>query len=327
MSDVVLEARNVTKTYPSRSGTGDVHALIDVDLAVVKGRTLGLVGESGSGKTTLTRMLLDLERPTAGEIRFEGADLHRLGVAETRRYRRLVGAVFQNPYSSLDPRMRIWDAVTEQLAIEKTADKKQRKARAGELLEIVGLGASRGDRFPHQLSGGQRQRVAIARALALDPEVIVLDEPLSALDVSVSAQIVNLLLQLQEDLGVTYVFVGHDLRLVKHLCHDLAVMYHGRLVEQGDAHDVLTAPAHPYTAALVAASELTSLELLAEDDDTTAPIDDVTVGCAYRNRCTRAEDQCATVTPPPLPAGEGRAVRCHFPLRGPDRAAALTPPP
>ena len=326
-SDVVLQARNVTKTYPSRSGTGDVHALIDVDLAVVKGRTLGLVGESGSGKTTLTRMLLDLERPTAGEIRFEGADLHQLGVAETRRYRRLVGAVFQNPYSSLDPRMRIWDAVTEQLAIEKTADKKQRKARAGELLEIVGLGASRGDRFPHQLSGGQRQRVAIARALALDPEVIVLDEPLSALDVSVSAQIVNLLLQLQEDLGVTYVFVGHDLRLVKHLCHDLAVMYHGRLVEQGDAHDVLTAPAHPYTAALVAASELTSLELLAEDDDTTAPIDDVTVGCAYRNRCARAEDQCATVTPPPLPAGEGRAVRCHIPLRGPDREAALTPPP
>jgi oligopeptide transport system ATP-binding protein len=311
----VLEARGVSKEYPSRDGSGTVHALIDVDLTVEKGRTLGLVGESGSGKTTLTRMLLDLERPTAGEVRFEGADVHRFGAAETRRYRRLVSAVFQNPYSSLNPRMRIWDAVTEQLAIERSADKRQRKARAAELLEIVGLGAARGERYPHQLSGGQRQRVAIARALAQDPEVIILDEPLSALDVSVSAQIVNLLLQLQQDLGVTYVFVGHDLRLVKHLCHDLAVMYHGRLVEQGDAQQVLTEPAHPYTAALVAASELTSLELLAEDDDTTAPIEDVTVGCAYRNRCDRAEERCASIVPPPISVGDDRTVRCHIPLR------------
>jgi oligopeptide/dipeptide ABC transporter ATP-binding protein len=325
--DLVLEARHVTKTYPSRSGSGEVHALIDVDVAVVKGRTLGLVGESGSGKTTLTRMLLDLERPTSGEVLFEGADLHAFGLPETRRYRRLVGAVFQNPYSSLDPRMRIWDAVTEQLAIEGTKDKRKRRARAAELLEIVGLGAGRADRFPHQLSGGQRQRVAIARALAQNPEVIVLDEPLSALDVSVSAQIVNLLLQLQEDLGVTYVFVGHDLRLVKHLCHDLAVMYHGRLVELGPAEEVLAEPAHPYTAALVAASELTSLDMLGEDDDTTEAIDDITVGCAYRNRCERAEDRCATTAPPPIPAGDGRAVRCHIPLRTHQREDALTPPP
>jgi oligopeptide/dipeptide ABC transporter ATP-binding protein len=292
----------------------------------VKGRTLGLVGESGSGKTTLTRMLLDLERPTSGEVRFEGDDLHAFDNAAVRRYRRLVGAVFQNPYSSLDPRMRIWDAVTEQLAIERSANKRQRRARAAELLETVGLGAARGERFPHQLSGGQRQRVAIARALAQDPEVIILDEPLSALDVSVSAQIVNLLLQLQDELGVTYVFVGHDLRLVKHLCHDLAVMYHGRLVEVGGAQDVLGAPAHPYTAALVAASELTSLDLVAEDDDTTAPIEDVTVGCAYRNRCPRAEARCASETPPPVPVDAGRTVRCHFPLRGEDVAEVLTTP-
>jgi oligopeptide/dipeptide ABC transporter ATP-binding protein len=330
-TNIVLEAQGVTKQYPSRDGSGTVHALIDVDLRVTKGRTLGLVGESGSGKTTLTRMLLDLERPTSGTVLFEGADLHRFGPAEQRRYRRLVSAVFQNPYSSLNPRMRIWDAITEQLAIEGSANKQQRKARAEELLETVGLGAARADRYPHQLSGGQRQRVAIARALAQDPEVIVLDEPLSALDVSVSAQIVNLLLQLQQDLGVTYVFVGHDLRLVKHLCHDLAVMYHGRLVEQGDAQQVLTNPAHPYTAALVAASELTSLDTLAEDDDTTAPIDDVTVGCAYRNRCDHAEERCATVVPPPLDLGAARAVRCHVPLRvrtpqeaaQPDRAASV----
>lgn len=311
-SDVVLRASNVTKTYSTPQGA--VHALIDVDLDVVKGRTLGLVGESGSGKTTLTRMLLDLERPSSGDVLFEGRSLHGFGTAETRRYRRLVAAVFQNPYSSLNPRMRIWDAITEQLAIEKSASKKARHARAEELLETVGLGAARADRYPHQLSGGQRQRVAIARALAQNPEVIILDEPLSALDVSVSAQIVNLLLELQVELGVTYVFVGHDLRLVRHLCHDLAVMYHGRLVEQGDAQDVLARPAHPYTAELVAASELTSLDTLAADDDTTEPIAAVTVGCAYRNRCAHAEDRCTTTTPDPSPIDVTRTVRCHLPL-------------
>jgi oligopeptide/dipeptide ABC transporter ATP-binding protein len=237
-----------------------------------------------------------------------------------------VGAVFQNPYSSLDPRMRIWDAVTEQLAIEGSADKEARKARAAELLEIVGLGATSRDRFPHQLSGGQRQRVAVARALAQNPEVIILDEPLSALDVSVSAQIVNLLLDLQEDLGVTYVFVGHDLRLVKHLCHDLAVMYHGRLVEQGHAEQVLARPAHPYTAALVAASALTSLDLVADDDDTTESLDDVTAGCAYRNRCPRSQDRCAAETPPPILADAGVVVRCHFPLTEDERLAATHAP-
>ena len=224
--DVVLEARSVTKIYQAPTG-GQVYALADVDVDVRRGRTLGLVGESGSGKTTLTRLLLNLEPPTEGEVVFEGRSLKALTSDDLRNYRHAVAAVFQNPYSSLDPRMRIWDAITQQQAIERSANKKARRLHAQELLDVVGLGAPMADRYPHQLSGGQRQRVAIARAISQDPEVIILDEPLSALDVSVSAQIVNLLLDLQDRIGVTYVFVGHDLRLVRHLCHDVAVMYRG----------------------------------------------------------------------------------------------------
>jgi oligopeptide/dipeptide ABC transporter ATP-binding protein len=322
VGEIVLEARSVTKIYPAPGG-GTVHALNDVSLRVERGRTLGLVGESGSGKTTLTRMLLALEHPTSGDIVFEGAGLAGLGTAEMRRYHHAVAAVFQNPYSSLDPRMRIWDAVTEQQAIEKTADKRQRRDRAEELLELVGLGAATAMRYPHQLSGGQRQRVAVARAMASDPEVIVLDEPLSALDVSVSAQIVNLLLDLQERHGVTYVFVGHDLRLVKHLCHDVAVMYRGRIVEQGSAVAILERPAHPYTSALVTASALTSLADT-DDADTKALAPDGSVGCPYRTRCPHRDERCDNETPLSVELTD-RRIRCHHPLepvgagRGPTR--------
>jgi oligopeptide/dipeptide ABC transporter ATP-binding protein len=316
-AEVVLQARDVTKTYPAPGGGGLVHALLEVDLTVRRGQTLGLVGESGSGKTTLTRMLLNLEEPTSGEVRFEDRPLRGLDAAERRRYRHAVAAVFQNPYSSLDPRMRIWDAITEQQAIERTATKKERKARARELLDIVGLGAGSAERYPHQLSGGQRQRVAIARAIAQDPEVIILDEPLSALDVSVSAQIVNLLLDLQERLGVTYVFVGHDLRLVRHLCHDVAVMYHGRIVEEGETQQLLGSAAHPYTDALVAASELTTLATVVDDGDTVAEVDDVTTGCPYRPRCPRADDRCAAETPAARELRPLQWARCHHPLVGP----------
>jgi oligopeptide/dipeptide ABC transporter ATP-binding protein len=318
--DIVLRASGVTKIYPAPGGAGQVHALVDVDVDVRRGRTLGIVGESGSGKTTLTRMLLSLERPTEGTVTFEGAPLETLSDVERRRYRHAVAAVFQNPYSSLNPRMRIWDAITEQRAIERDGTKADRRARAIELLDVVGLRADAADRYPHQLSGGQRQRIAIARALSQDPEVIILDEPLSALDVSVSAQIVNLLLDLQDRLGVTYVFVGHDLRLVRHLCHDVAVMYHGRLVEQGACDSVLTAPSHPYTAALLAASELERLDASIDDDDAVSAIEDPLVGCAYRGRCARATAQCATE----VPAGRadvvpGHLVRCFHPLSGPER--------
>jgi oligopeptide/dipeptide ABC transporter ATP-binding protein len=310
-TDVVLEARSVTKVYQAPGG-GTVHALDDVDVVVRRGRTLGLVGESGSGKTTLTRMLLALERPTRGDVAFEGMPLAGMSPAEMRSYRHGVAAVFQNPYSSLNPRMRIWDAITEQAAIEKSADRKARRARAMELLELVGLGATAADRYPHQLSGGQRQRIAIARAISSEPEVIVLDEPLSALDVSVSAQIVNLLLDLQDRLGVTYVFVGHDLRLVRHLCHEVAVMYRGRIVEQGPAVEVLDGAAHHYTDALVTASSLESLSDT-DDADTKAVPPDGSAGCHYRFRCSARDDRCDTVTPPQAVVGD-RTLRCHHPL-------------
>ena len=308
----VLEARNVTKTYHAPGG-GLVHALADVNVVVRRGRTLGVVGESGSGKTTLTRQLLLLEQPTSGDVVFEGRPLAELTGEELRKYRHAVAAVFQNPYSSLDPRLRIWQAITEQQAIERAGSKKERRARADELLELVGLGARMAERYPHQLSGGQRQRVAVARAIAQDPEVVILDEPLSALDVSVSAQIVNLLLDLQERLGVTYVFVGHDLRLVRHLCHDVVVMYRGKVVESGAAADVLGAAAHPYTAALVGASALTSLEIT-DDGDTKAVPDETQAGCPYRTRCLFRQDDCDTITPEPREIALGRVIRCHHPL-------------
>jgi oligopeptide/dipeptide ABC transporter ATP-binding protein len=313
VGDTVIEARNITKVYPGPGG-GTVHALADVEVTVRRGRTLGLVGESGSGKTTLTRLMLALERPTSGEILFEGRSLADIDQQAMRDYRHTVAAVFQNPYSSLDPRMRIWDTITEQQAIERAADKAKRKERATELLDLVGLGSVPIDRYPHQLSGGQRQRIAIARAISQDPEVIILDEPLSALDVSVSAQIVNLLLDLQERLGVTYVFVGHDLRLVRHLCHDVAVMYRGRIVEQGPATDLFDAPAHPYTRALGTASALESL-VATDDADTKAVPGDEAVGCPYRNRCQQRSERCEAETPVPLLFGR-RLVRCHHPLDG-----------
>jgi oligopeptide transport system ATP-binding protein len=312
--EVVLEARSVSKTYHAPGG-GMVHALSDVDVEVRRGSTLGLVGESGSGKTTLTRLLLGLEPPTSGDVLFEGKSTLGLAPSGLRDYRHAVAAVFQNPYSSLDPRMRIWQAITEQQAIERVGSKQERKRRAEELLDQVGLNAQAAMRYPHQLSGGQRQRVAIARAISQDPEVIILDEPLSALDVSVSAQIVNLLLDLQERLGVTYVFVGHDLRLVRHLCHDVAVMYRGKIVEAGAATDLLDRAAHPYTSALVTASALTVLQATddADTQETPAP---GSVGCPYRFRCPRRDEVCDTVTPEPSDPGDGRRVRCHHPLVG-----------
>jgi oligopeptide/dipeptide ABC transporter ATP-binding protein len=310
--EVVLEARGVNKIYHAPHG-GMVAALSDVDIAVHRGRTLGLVGESGSGKTTLTRLLLGLEAPTAGDVVFEGKMVAGLPPTEQRRYRHAVAAVFQNPYSSLDPRMRIWQAITEQQAIEHAGSKQERRRRGAELLYLVGLNAHVADHFPHQLSGGQRQRVAIARAISQEPEVIILDEPLSALDVSVSAQIVNLLLDLQERLGVTYVFVGHDLRLVRHLCHEVAVMYRGRIVESGPATALLDNAAHPYTAALVTASSLAALEAT-DDADTQGQPSEALAGCPYRFRCPRRDETCDHVTPEVTDLGESRTVRCHHPM-------------
>lgn len=255
----VLEARDVCKVYHPRRGE-EVHALWHVDFAVGRGEMVGLVGESGSGKTTLMRMLLGIEEPTSGRVLFSGTDRHELSSAQRKDYFNSVSAVFQNPYSSLNPRRRLWDLITERRAIAHSATRSARRRRAAELLEIVALPAEFADRFPHQLSGGQRQRVAIARALAEDPKVIVLDEPMSALDVSVSAQIANLLLDLQDQFGVSYVFVAHDMHMVRHLCHRVTVLLKGDVVEEGPVAPVLGSPQHPYTRSLIAASELKSLD-------------------------------------------------------------------
>lgn len=271
MEDHILHAANVSKTYRGTQGE-DVHALCGVTFGVKPGEMVGLVGESGSGKTTLTRLLLGIEPPTSGVIQFRGKDRAEAGVAEREDFFSSVSAVFQNPYSSLNPRRRLWDLITERQAIARRARAKDRRLRAAELLELVALPADFADRFPHQLSGGQRQRAAIARALCDNPDVIILDEPTSALDVSVSAQIANLLLDLQEELGVAYVFVAHDMHMVKHLCHRVAVLLKGEIVEEGPADVVLAAPQHEYTRSLLRASELTSLNLPAVAVPTADPI-------------------------------------------------------
>jgi len=256
-NEVLLEARSVTKVYPKRSRTRGLETALDGVTVTVRSReTLGIVGESGSGKTTLSRLLLGIERPTKGEVYFRGVPLTRLDKAQRELYRRTVAAVFQNPYSSLDPRMRIWQLITEQLFIEHRMSWSERKARARELLDTVGLDPNMVERYPHQLSGGQRQRLAIARALVSNPQVLILDEPLSALDVSVRAQIVNLLLDLQDSLGLTYVFIAHDLAMVQHLCHWSIVMHRGQIVEEGQADEIFIRPRHAYTAALIEASYL-----------------------------------------------------------------------
>jgi ABC-type glutathione transport system ATPase component len=255
----VIEARAVSKIY-TRRGREPVTALSDVDVQVVPGTTVGVVGESGSGKTTLTRLMLGVEPSTSGELLFDGKGLSGLDKRGRRTFANAVSAVFQNPYSSLNPRMRIADIITEQHSINGSLSKSERRGRASELLDSVQLSPEMANRYPHQLSGGQRQRVAIARAIACSPKLIILDEPLSALDVSVSAQIVNLLLDLQARLQLSYVFVAHDVHLVRHLCHEVLVLYKGKTVEQGAVADVLDSPKDPYTRSLVAASELETLD-------------------------------------------------------------------
>lgn len=261
----VLEARDLTKVYQTTRGH-QVRALNGLNLTLTPGETLGVVGESGSGKTTLSRLLLGIERPTSGTVLFRGTDQQQLGRADRGEYVNAVSAVFQNPYSSLNPRRRLWDIVTERQAIEGSAGRRARRACASDLFGLVGLQAELAESFPHQLSGGQRQRVAIARALAQEPAVIILDEPMSALDVSVSSQISNLLLELQQRLGVSYLFIGHDMHQVRHLSHRVMVLFKGECVEQGDAHSVMARPQHAYTRGLIDASELQTLDVSVDVD-------------------------------------------------------------
>jgi oligopeptide/dipeptide ABC transporter ATP-binding protein len=313
---VIVEARNVTKRYRKRgTSAGEEKALDDVTVVIRQGEALGIVGESGSGKTTLSRLLLGIERPTDGEVLFRGTPLSELQSAGRQQFRRSVAAVFQNPYSSLDPRMRIWQLITEQLIVERRGNKRERQTRADELLTSVGLDPGLAERYPSQLSGGQRQRVAIARALVSNPDIVILDEAISALDVSVRAQIVNLLLDLQDRLNLAYAFIAHDLAIVQHLCQRTVVMYRGKIVEEGPSIGVFERPAHPYTAALFEASYIGAMGdnwavAAARESQDEPPA----AGCVYQPRCRLATDRCVDVAPPAQTVGDSHRALCHYPI-------------
>jgi len=324
--EVVLRVADLVKTYPIRGalgggGRGTLTAVDGVSLTLRRGQTLGLVGESGSGKSTVAKLLVAVERPTAGTIEVVGKPMHALTGSRLRRARRDIQLVFQDPYTSLDPRLTVADLVAEPLSIHpELVPRRRRAARIAELLDMVGLASGFADRLPHQLSGGQRQRVGIARALALQPSILVLDEPVSALDMSVQAQIVNLLTDLQDELGLSYVFIAHDLGVVAHVSDEIAVMYLGRIVERGTHDEVFGTPAHPFTMALLsaipepdpAARPHFGRRLLA--GETPSPIA-LPSGCRFRTRCWRATEICAQ-TEPGLQAQESspsHLAACHHP--------------
>jgi peptide/nickel transport system ATP-binding protein len=320
-SEPLLRVENVVKHFPVPSGIpfrrgGAVHALDGVSLDVHPGETLGIVGESGCGKSTLARCILRLVDVDSGSIVFQGRDVTRLGGEELRRLRRMMQPVFQDPYASLNPSARIEDAVAEPL-LAHGVPKQEAKQRVAEVLDLVGLGARNARRFPHQMSGGQRQRVGIARALALEPQLVVADEPISSLDVSVQAQIINLLRDLQRRLHVTLIFISHDVRLVRHLSTNIAVMFLGKVVEYGPSDDVYLRPRHPYTSALISAVLSTGpstnggrIILAGDPPSPLAPPS----GCRFHTRCPRAQELCSQVEPATEPTGAPHTWACHFPL-------------
>jgi oligopeptide transport system ATP-binding protein len=321
--DVVLEARGVTKHFTVRGGLSltrpRVRAVDDVDLQLRRGETLGIVGESGCGKSTLAKLFLALERPTSGSIRVLGDDLHQLRGRRLRRARRHIQMVFQDPFTSLDPRKTAGQIIREPFAVHRdVAPRDQRPARVGELLELVGLSPEHADRYPHEFSGGQRQRIGIARALALRPDILVCDEPVSALDVSVQAQVINLLQDLQSELGLSYVFIAHDLSVVQHIADRVAVMYLGKVVEVGKADEVYDRAGHPFTQALLSAAPVPDPSMRGErteivlEGEVPSALDPPS-GCRFRTRCWKAEERCAEVLPELIPRPPiDHPVACHF---------------
>jgi oligopeptide/dipeptide ABC transporter ATP-binding protein len=315
----VLEAVNLSKHFQARrkifgGSTGTVRAVDDVSFAVDSGQTLGVVGESGCGKTTTAKLVLGLEEPSSGSIRFEGCDLLALDTAGRRHYRKSVQAVFQDPYASLNPRMRIADIIAEPLVTNETLSAADVRKRVRELLDLVSLPEHAADLFPHEFSGGQRQRIAIARALASSPRLVVLDEPVSALDVSIRAQILNLLRDLQAELGLSYLFIAHDLAAVAHMSHTVVVMYLGKIVESGEAQVLAREPKHPYTQALFSAALPIHPDDRREETvlkgEVPSPLRPPT-GCRFHPRCPHAMAQCAT-DEPLLKDTSGRLVACHL---------------
>jgi len=309
----LLEVNGVVKRFLARDGKGVVTAVNDVSLAIRPGETLGIVGESGSGKSTLGRLMLRLIEPDAGEVRFDGQDLLHLTPSALRRRRRNMQLIFQDPYASLDPRCNIGDSIAEPLVIHGIGDGGARSRKVAELLTLVGLEPDAAARYPHEFSGGQRQRIGIARAIALEPKLIVADEPVSALDVSIQAQVLNLLVDLRARLGLSYVFISHDLAVVEHVSDRVAVMYLGRIVELAEKRRLYDKPAHPYTAALFSAiPELDATRrrqrtILAGDvPNPEAP----PPGCAFHPRCPMVMPRCAVERPATYSVGNGATPHC-----------------
>ena len=316
MAEPLLDARGLTKRFPVGSGRERryVHAVEGVDIAIGEGQTHGLVGESGSGKSTTGRLILRLIEPDAGTAIFKGVDLFALGSSELRQMRREIQLIYQDPFSSVDPRFKARDIVAEPWVIHGMYDRNERRRRAEALLERVGLDPSHGERRPASFSGGQLQRIGVARALALEPSLVICDEPVSALDVSVQGQIINLLTDLQRDLGVSYLFIAHDLALVRHLSDRVSVMYLGRVVETGSREEIFSRAAHPYTQALLAATLRDSTAAVAGrlvKTDPPRPTDPPS-GCVFRTRCPKAQVRCVEEVPELTDRGIGHAVACHF---------------
>ncbi len=316
----VLEVRDLKKHFPIRKGllqraAGTVFAVDGVSFSIAQGETLGLVGESGCGKSTVGRTILRLIEPTAGSIRIDGRDITQLSKTELRPYRRQMQIIFQDPFSSLDPRMSAGDIVAEPMRVHRTARGAEVRQKVAELFERVGLRKAQMDAFPHQFSGGQRQRIGIARALALQPKLIIGDEPVSALDVSIQAQVLNLMMDLQRDMGLAYLFISHNLAVVEHISHRIAVMYLGRIVEYTDKHTLFTRPQHPYTELLLLAVPVPDPRVKRTkrvlQGDVPSPISPPS-GCHFHTRCPYAVERCRAETPLLREVKTGQWVACHL---------------
>lgn len=327
VSEPLLEVDQLVKHYPieakglRRRQVGAIQAVDDVSFHIGEGETLGLVGESGSGKSTIGRIIVLLDRPTSGSVYYRGRDIHAMGAEERRQLRREIQIVYQDPYSSLNPRMTVAQTIEEAWKVHPgIVEPENHRSRAAEILEQVGLDAAALGRYPHQFSGGQRQRIGIARALALEPRLLICDEPVSALDVSVQAQVLNLLTDLKKDLGLAYLFIAHDLAVVRHISDRLAVMHLGKIVETGGADEIYEDPIHPYTQALLSAiprfqsepgGRSTRIVLPGEIPSPANPPS----GCRFRTRCWKAQDICAVEEPELELRGFGHLSACHFPER------------